>query len=86
MLVLEGYNNYRLDRDPKWGKTRGGGLIVYAKDDMSFSMVHNCCHTTPDIELISLKLELKNVKEIYILGVYHLPEVTLTIVLRSWKQ
>ena len=34
MISIPGYNLYRIDRDSRSKKARGGGLIAYIKDDL----------------------------------------------------
>ena len=86
MIAVDGYNIFRLDRNPIWGKKRGGGLVAFAKDGLAISMVDNCCISTPDIELMSLRLDLKNVKEIYILGLYRPPDGNIELFLSELEK
>ena len=70
MIALAGYNIFRLDRDPRIGKTRGGGILVYVRDHLSVTQVNNSSKCSKDIDVLTLRLHLKSVREIYYVCVY----------------
>ena len=80
ILFIEGKELYRWDRSNGLlngvTKSRGGGLACYLNNSISSdSQIQTpLCVTTPDIELLTVKLSPKTGKTRYILTVYRPPE------------
>ena len=74
MVSLAGYNIFRQDRDPKVGKSRGGGILIYIRDHLKATLVENGSLCSKAIEVMTIKLDLKCVREIYIICVYRPPD------------
>ena len=74
MLDMEGYNIFRQDRDVRSGKERGGGIMVYVKTRLNLSMVERHSFCSRDCEILTLRLSLINVREIYIVIIYRPPD------------
>ncbi len=73
MIELDGYNLFRHDRDTTLGKQRGGGIVAYAKKHLDIIKHEKACVMTGQVEVMTLKLNLKQVREIYIMAVYRPP-------------
>ncbi len=73
MVELEGYNIIRQDRNLNSNKTRGGGIIIYYRDQLQISQRTELWLCTPDLELLVMRLHLTNVREIFYLVVYRPP-------------
>ena len=72
-IELEGFKMYRLDRGfPK----QGGGIIIYVKQSITAEVLHQI--STPDIEGMWLKLQLKHNDKPLIVGcVYRRPKASI---------
>ncbi len=73
MLEMGGYALIRQDRVSR-KKSRGGGLVIYAKNSKTIKHLPDSCLCNDDIELVILQTSLKCVREIYILFVYRPPD------------
>ena len=69
-IEIDGYNLMRLDRNEDLGKKRGGGLVVYTKNDLKATIVPDLCVSMACVEIITLHLDLNYTKPIYVMGVY----------------
>ncbi len=74
LITLDGYNLFRRDRDKNSNKTRGGGLLAYAKNRLEVTEKLEFSICRPHIETLVLQLKLPSVKEIYYIGVYRPPD------------
>ena len=80
IVSMQGKKLYRWDRSngrPNGvNKARGGGLACYLDDSLSSSsqLLHPLCVTTPDIELLTVKIAQKSHKTRYMLTVYRPPD------------
>ena len=82
MLSLYGFELYRLDRgstpslsDPKTKVKRGGGLIIYVKNDLSkfISMYDIGCRSSPNLEQLFILYDRPNVRKCAFGVVYRPP-------------
>ena len=76
LVKFEGYKLYRQDRHSYPGvKKRGGGLLIYIKDELSgFSnLIAPLCKTTPNLEQMWLEICKPNFKRQLICVVYRPP-------------
>ena len=75
MINIPGYISSRLDR-PKTRSTRGGGLITYIADHLSFddSKFEHLNLMNKDIELQCLDLFIPNMRQIIMLNLYRPPQ------------
>ena len=81
MISMEGFTIFRLDREKgdirsKKGKPkRGGGLIIYVKNELSqyTAIMENTTSISYNIEKLCIRINKPNVREKIILNVYRLP-------------
>ena len=73
MLDLDGYSFLRQDRGTGTGKKRGGGLLVYYRDNIKLTHIQDFCYNCVDYEIITARLHLENTKEIYFICTYRQP-------------
>ena len=74
MISVEGYNIARADRDKNSAKSKGGGLLLYYKQGLKVFPIDQATKCTRDYEILTVRLELTGVKEIYYLFVYRPPD------------
>ncbi len=72
-LYLEGYNTFRMDRNSKSGKARGGGVIAFVKEKLDVFQLDTHTECCKELEILTLKLDLIRTKEIYYLCIYRPP-------------
>ena len=72
-MHIDGYITYRQDRNPMLGRTRGGGLIVYVNSDLTTTHCPSLSVQNYHVEILTIKLKLTNVRDIYIMAVYRPP-------------
>ena len=70
MIWIEGYNIFRADRNKNIGKSKGGGLLLYYKRGLKVFPVEHATKCTKDYEILTVRLELTEVKEIYYLFIW----------------
>ena len=73
MIDIPKYNIFRLDRGSNSRKRKGDGIVVYAKDQLKLRQIETLSKCTMAVEYVTLRLDLVNVKEIYIIAVYRPP-------------
>ena len=75
MIDIPGYTYVRYDR-PNGIKSRGGGLITYVANRLSFddSIFSHVNQMNSDIELQCLTLNLPNVRQIIVINLYRPPQ------------
>ena len=76
-IPIDGYNLMCQDRRDL-GKKRGGGLVVYIREDLKATLVPDLCMSAACVKIICLKLDLNYTKPIYIMGVYRPPDQKVT--------
>ena len=73
MISIPNHLLFRSDRDKSSNKTKGGGVCMYVKENLSVSRVDNASMCTMDIEVLTLNLKLTNTRPVYIIGIYRPP-------------
>ena len=74
LIDISGYKFFRLDRDRKVCKNRGGGVGIYCKDRSNVVKIDRLCFSLPYIEVLCCKLKLVNTRDIYLLCIYRPPD------------
>ena len=73
-LSVNKYTLHRLDRDRRTCKKTGGGLIVYTHNKYEFEYVNNWSISDKHIEIMWVKLCLKDTRPTYVANVYRPPD------------
>ena len=73
MIKIPGYQLLRQDRNEKSDKQRGGGVCVYHKNRFVVTRMDELSFCSPDVELLTIKVKLKNTRDIYYSCVYRPP-------------
>ena len=74
MISIQGYNLIRADRTAESGKSTGGGIIVYYKDNLDVTVLPEYTQSSPSAEVIWISLQLKQTRPQYIGVVYRPPD------------
>ncbi len=72
-LAIDGYNLIRLDRQDFSRRSSGGGVCVYIRDDILYEFDQDLSVSNVDLELLCLRLKLKNTRPVLIFNAYRPP-------------
>ncbi len=84
-LHLDGYVTFRMDRDIRSGKKRGGGIIAFVKEKLRIEMVDSHTFCSTEMEILTLKLDLTRTRDIFYLCIYRPPGVMSHLSLVNWR-
>ncbi len=62
-IKLDGYNYFRLDRNPEFGRTRGGGILAYCKTRFNWVFYEYLNIQDYHIEMLVFRLKLNHVRD-----------------------
>ena len=72
-IQVDGYNMIRLDRNPVYGRTRGGGVVVYCKSRFNCVPCEYLNIQDYHVEMLAFRLKLTHVRDIYVMCLYRPP-------------
>ena len=72
-IRVDGYNMFRLDCDPGFGRTRGGGIVIYAKTRFNCVLCEYLNIQDYHVEMLTFRLKLTHVRDIYVICIYRPP-------------
>ena len=82
-ISIDGYNIFRWDRQLSTGKSRGGGLLCYGKEGLNITLLDQYNLSTPDIELMVLRVSLTNTRAWYVICIYRAPDGKIPVFLKA---
>ena len=71
-ISVDGFSVIRQDRYENSCK-KGGGICIYVKKEFSYENLLQVSVSTTDYETLGIKLKIKNIKPLFILGIYRPP-------------
>ncbi len=73
-ISIAGYRTFRWDRSPETGKSRGGGLVCYGRNNLNITMLTEYNLSLPDVEIMVLRISLTNTRAWYVICIYRAPD------------
>ena len=73
LIHIQGYKTVRLDRATSPAKKRGGGLLIYVKEDIDVQTQEQECMSSKDLEIQWIRIKRPHSRNILLANIYRPP-------------